>query len=69
MFVSQVSGNAHIDIERLEQIKLHRTKFYEILEAENLEGELIDKKGNKRLLSKEGYTQLWMRFKMQNLKR
>ena len=52
MSVTQVPGNAHTDIEKLEQIKLHKTKFYENLEAENLEEELIGKKGNKRLLSK-----------------
>ena len=37
MSVPQVLGTAHTDIEILEQIKLHITKFYEIFEAENLE--------------------------------
>ena len=66
MSVPQVLGTAHTDIQILEQIKLHITKFYEIFEAENLEWELTGKKGNKRLLSKEGYAQLM--YEIQNAK-
>ena len=69
MSVTQVPGNQVSDIEKLEQIKLHKKNFYEILEAENLEGELIDTKGNKCLVSKEGYAQLMDEIQNAKLKK